>query len=83
MHAGIRETAGCNAAAVTDLTQTATHEHIDLYAVDMDVSSQPSVDATIARIIEEQGHLDVIVHNAGHMVLDPSETFTPEEYATR
>lgn len=27
----------------------------------------------------ECGHLDVIVHNAGHMVLGPAEAFTPEQ----
>src|SRR5690606_28576435 len=29
----------------------------------------------------EQGKLDVVVHNAGHMVLGPAEAFTPEQLA--
>jgi NAD(P)-dependent dehydrogenase (short-subunit alcohol dehydrogenase family) len=37
------------------------------------------VDAAIGRIIADTGGLDVVVHNAGHMVLGPTEAFTPEQ----
>jgi NAD(P)-dependent dehydrogenase (short-subunit alcohol dehydrogenase family) len=39
------------------------------------------VDAAVAQIIETHQRLDVVVHNAGHMVLGPSEAFTPEQVA--
>ncbi len=35
----------------------------------------------MGRIIAEHGRLDVLVHNAGHMVYGPSEAFTPEQLA--
>ena len=38
-----------------------------------------SADAGIAYIIADAGRLDVIVHNAGHMVFGPAEAFTPEQ----
>src|ERR1022692_201892 len=49
--------------------------------VEMDVSDQGSVDAAIATILTEAGGIDVVVHNAGHMVLGPAEAFTVEQVA--
>src|SRR6202034_2105595 len=40
-----------------------------------------SVDAAIKQAISDTGRLDVIVHNAGHMVLGPAEAFTVEQVA--
>ena len=34
------------------------------------------------RCSTETGRLDVVVHNAGHMVLGPAEAFTPEQVAS-
>ncbi|HTT91542.1 MAG TPA: SDR family NAD(P)-dependent oxidoreductase [Acidimicrobiales bacterium] len=81
VYAGIRDTAGRNAPAVTDLAKWATDRGVDLRPVDLDVTAQASVDSAIAQVIVEQGRLDVIVHNAGHMVLGPAAAFTPEQYA--
>jgi NAD(P)-dependent dehydrogenase (short-subunit alcohol dehydrogenase family) len=39
------------------------------------------VEAGIAKIIAENGRLDVVVHNAGHMSFGPAEAFTPEQFA--
>lgn len=79
VYAGIRDTRGRNSAAVTALDELSAQENLALHAVEMDLSTQSSVNAAIERITDEQNHLDVIVHNAGHMVLGPSEAFTPEQ----
>jgi NAD(P)-dependent dehydrogenase (short-subunit alcohol dehydrogenase family) len=81
VYAGIRETAGRNANRVTEAREYAEEQGVDLRIVELDVSSQDSVDAGVARIIQETSHLDVVVHNAGHMVNGPTEAFTPEEIA--
>src|ERR1035438_8481197 len=52
-----------------------------LRAIEMDVSSQESVDAAIAQVTAGHGRIDVLVHNAGHMVTGPAEAFTPEQLA--
>ena len=81
VYAGMRETQGRNAARVSEVQQYA-HEHsVDLRAVEMDVATQPSVDAAIAQIVAAHGRLDVVVHNAGHMSYGPAEAFTPEQFA--
>jgi NAD(P)-dependent dehydrogenase (short-subunit alcohol dehydrogenase family) len=37
-----------------------------------------AIEAAIAHILKNAGSLDVIVHNAGHMVFGPAEAFTPD-----
>ena len=81
VYAGIRETSGRNAGRVADARRYAEEHDVDLRTVELDVSSQDSVDAAIGTILGEVGRLDVVVHNAGHMVGGPAEAFTPEEMA--
>jgi NADP-dependent 3-hydroxy acid dehydrogenase YdfG len=33
----------------------------------------------MAEIIAENGRLDIVVQNAGHIVLGPAEVFAPEQ----
>jgi NAD(P)-dependent dehydrogenase (short-subunit alcohol dehydrogenase family) len=81
VYASMRETIGRNAAQVKAVEEYAAAHKADLRAIELDVASQESVDAAIRKIIEENGRLDVIVHNAGHMVFGPAEAFTPEQFA--
>jgi len=81
VYAGMRETTGRNAAQVKAAADYAQEHGVDLRSVELDVASDASVDKGIARIIAEHGHLDVIVHNAGHMSFGAAEAFTPEQYA--
>jgi len=80
VYAGMRETLGRNAAQVASLEAFVAEHRINLRAVQMDVVSQDSVDGAIAHIVAEQGRLDVVLHNAGHMVFGPSEAFTVEQF---
>ena len=81
VYAGMRATADRNAPSVADLARLSAAEGVDARGIEMDVQDQASVDAAIALIAEEQGRLDIVVHNAGHMVLGPAEAFTPEQLA--
>ena len=81
VYAGVRESGTRNAPAVADLGKYAAEHGVDLRAVELDVSSQESADAAVAAIVRDGGHLDTVVHNAGHMVLGPAEAFTPEQFA--
>lgn len=81
VYAGMRATGDRNAAQVTELGELSTAEGVDVRGIEMDVQDQDSVDAAIQTIVAEQGRLDVVVHNAGHMVLGPTEGFTPGQLA--
>lgn len=79
VYASMRDVAGRNARAAADAADYAGRHDVDLRVVEMDVSRQDSVDEAIRTVLRESDVLDVVVHNAGHMVLGPLEAFTPEE----
>jgi NAD(P)-dependent dehydrogenase (short-subunit alcohol dehydrogenase family) len=81
VYAGMRATTGRNAPQVAAVATYAAEHAVDLRAVELDVVSNGSVEAGIARIIADAGRLDVVIHNAGHMSFGPAEAFTPEQLA--
>jgi NAD(P)-dependent dehydrogenase (short-subunit alcohol dehydrogenase family) len=81
VYASMRETDGRNAPVVADVARFAKDNEADLRAIELDVGSQDSVDAAVAQIIANHGRIDVLVHNAGHMMFGPAEAFTPEQFA--
>jgi NAD(P)-dependent dehydrogenase (short-subunit alcohol dehydrogenase family) len=81
VYAGMRDTNGRNAPQVALARDYAANNRVDLRAIELDVASDASVEAGIGRIIAENDRLEVIVHNAGHMVFGPAEAFTPEQFA--
>ncbi|MES2740981.1 MAG: SDR family oxidoreductase [Pseudomonadota bacterium] len=81
VYASMRETTGKNAARVAEIARFATEHGVDLRTVELDVQSQDSVDLAVTQVIQEAGRVDVIIHNAGHMMFGPAEAFTPEQFA--
>ena len=81
VYASMRETTGRNAPQVKEVEEYADAHSVDLHAIELDVLSQESTDAALKNIISENGRLDVVIHNAGHMVFGPAEAFTPEQLA--
>jgi NAD(P)-dependent dehydrogenase (short-subunit alcohol dehydrogenase family) len=79
VYASMRDIHGRNAAKVRELRDWAFANGADVRAVELDVLSQASADAAVACIMAERGRLDVVVHNAGHLVIGPTEAYTPEE----
>jgi NAD(P)-dependent dehydrogenase (short-subunit alcohol dehydrogenase family) len=81
VYGSMRQAKSRNAAVAAQMADF-SHEHrVDLRALELDVLSQESVDAAVAQVLAEAGQIDVLIHNAGHMVFGPAEAFTPEQYA--
>jgi len=80
-YASMRDTTGKNAGKVADGVDFARANGVDLRSIELDVQDQASVDAAVARIIAEHGRIDVLVHNAGHMMYGPLEAFTADQLA--
>ncbi|NID04956.1 SDR family oxidoreductase [Luteibacter jiangsuensis] len=81
VYASMRDIAGRNAAQADAVLKEAKERSVDLRVVELDVTSDASADAAIEQILKRDGRLDVLVHNAGHMVFGPAEAFTAEQYA--
>ncbi|MDF5725643.1 MAG: SDR family oxidoreductase [Rhizonema sp. PD37] len=81
VYASMRDITGRNAKQVMEIEQFARDHKVDLRPLELDVSDQASVDAAVEQVLKQDGRLDVIVHNAGHMVFGPAEAFTPEQLA--
>jgi NAD(P)-dependent dehydrogenase (short-subunit alcohol dehydrogenase family) len=81
VYASMRDTARRNAAQVDEAKRFSSENNVDLRTVELDVLSQDSVNAAMQKIVADNGRLDVVIHNAGHMVFGPAEAFTPEQFA--
>ncbi len=81
VYASMRDIKGRNAENAAQMAASSQREGFDLRAIELDVQSEPSVEAAIQTIIATSGTIDVMVHNAGHMMFGPAEAFTPEQFA--
>ena len=72
--AGFRSLSGSRKQVADEMKS----ENIEL--VELDVTSQASVDNAVATLIKKSnGHLDVVINNAGMASAGISETFSPEQ----
>ena len=81
IYASVLETTGRNEPQVKEVEEYAIEHHVDLRAIELDVSSQGSIDVALKTIVSENGRLDLVIHNAGHIGFGPAEAFTPEQLA--
>jgi NAD(P)-dependent dehydrogenase (short-subunit alcohol dehydrogenase family) len=81
VYASMRDVTGRNAKNAAEMAETSAREGIDLRALELDVQSEASANAAAEAVIAQSGRIDVVVHNAGHMMFGPAEAFTPEQYA--
>jgi NAD(P)-dependent dehydrogenase (short-subunit alcohol dehydrogenase family) len=81
VYASMRDVSGRNRAITAEMAEFSRTSGADLRAVELDVQSESSVAAAVETVISESGRIDVLIHNAGHMVFGPAEAFTPEQLA--
>lgn len=81
VYASMRDVAGRNAGNAKEMTELSSRDGVDLRPLELDVQNEPSTNAAIQHVMGESGRIDVLVHNAGHMMFGPAEAFTPEQFA--
>jgi NAD(P)-dependent dehydrogenase (short-subunit alcohol dehydrogenase family) len=77
--ATMRNTQGKNAAAASSLADWAQQANLELRILDMDVTDDASVQRAVQQVVDSTGRIDVVVNNAGVMVVGLSEACTPDQ----
>jgi NAD(P)-dependent dehydrogenase (short-subunit alcohol dehydrogenase family) len=81
VYAGVRDPYTRSATRREALEQYASDHNGYVRVVDMDIHSEESCRSAVDQVIADQGHLDIVIHNAAHLFIGMAEGFTPEQLA--
>ena len=79
VYAAMRNVGGRNAENVCELQALAERESLRLHPVELDVNDEASVDRAVDKVIQDAGHIDVLVNNAGLSIRGLTEAVTIEQ----
>ena len=82
VYAGIREPNGRNAHKSTRLREYVESNDKTIEIVDLDIHLEDSCRVAVEKIVERDGSIDIVIHNAAHLFIGYSEAFTPEQLAS-
>jgi NAD(P)-dependent dehydrogenase (short-subunit alcohol dehydrogenase family) len=77
--ATMRDVEGRNASVARELRALASRESLHLSVVELDVTSDGSVERAVAAAIGQAGRIDVLINNAACGVLGLAESYTTEQ----
>lgn len=81
VYGSMRGIDGKNADNLKEAAEFAADRNVDLRTVELDVLDDQSIEAAVQQIIKDEGRIDLLVHNAGHMVYGAVEAFTSDQLA--
>ena len=77
--ASMRDLTGRNRSRAVELEELGRNESLRLRAVELDVTSDTSVQQAVEQVVREAGRIDTVVNNAGVAYWGLLETFTVEQ----
>lgn len=77
--ASMRDVNGRNRHHAEAIAAFAAANAARIEAIELDILSENSVANAVAAVIDRHGQIDVLIQNAGHLVIGPTEAFSAEE----
>jgi len=77
--ATMRDPAGRNAANAAEIRALAAKDSLPLHVLELDVTSDASVEKAVKTAAEQAGRIDVAINNAGYVVAGLAEAVTTEQ----
>jgi NAD(P)-dependent dehydrogenase (short-subunit alcohol dehydrogenase family) len=79
VYATMRAVTGRNVAKADEARSFASEHDVELHPLELDILSEGSIAEAVRTVMEEQGRIDVMVHNAAHLYFGITEAFSPEQ----
>jgi NAD(P)-dependent dehydrogenase (short-subunit alcohol dehydrogenase family) len=80
VYAGFRQPEHDRSTPYEEAKLFAKENNCNLRGIELNVTSNDSISRAVTAIMQKpEARIDVVVHNAGHMVFGPAEAFTPEQ----
>ncbi|MET0494456.1 MAG: SDR family NAD(P)-dependent oxidoreductase [Actinoplanes sp.] len=79
VYASMRDVTGHDAERAEQARRYAKETGTDLHVIELDVTSQESADTAVQTVVADQGGLDVVINNAGHLYIGYVEAFTDQD----
>ena len=77
VYATMRDIGNRNAEHRAALEKLARDEDVDLHVLELDVTREASVQRAVETALEDAGHIDVVINNAGIAGVGVSEAYNP------
>jgi NAD(P)-dependent dehydrogenase (short-subunit alcohol dehydrogenase family) len=77
--ATMRDTAGRNSSHASEIRELAKKESLPLHVLELDVTDEASAERAVRDCVQQAGHIDVVINNAGYAVVGLAECVTLEQ----
>ncbi|OAG41047.1 hypothetical protein AYO21_04660 [Fonsecaea monophora] len=80
VYAGFLQSNDDKSSVYRDAANFAKDHNCQLRGIQLNVVKDDSIKRAVDKIMADEGRIDVVVHNAGHMNFGPAEAYTPEQF---